>query len=115
MIPVKYRLNLRKNPDFFNHSQRFYSQLFLIFYQLKGEGSQTIDSRVAVVVPKKNIKKRTQRSRIKRRVFGVVLSIIEKHPNLELVIVVNKEIKDFSFQEIVLDLNKAFSSLNNDD
>ncbi|MBU0576316.1 ribonuclease P protein component, partial [Patescibacteria group bacterium] len=84
MIPTKHRLNLRHHPEFFNYAKRHYNIFFVVFYQCF---SQDRESKLAVIVPKKNINKRVWRNKIKRQVYHLALPLLQKTPGLAMAVV----------------------------
>jgi ribonuclease P protein component len=108
MIPTIYKLKLRKIVNFFEDCERHYSKYFLVFYHQKKEG----ESRVVVIVPKKNIKLRVMRSKIKRQVYSLCLPLVREFKGLDLAMVVNKKIITAKKQDIFNDLKEIFSRLS---
>lgn len=108
MIPKIHKLKLREAVDFFQKSKRYYSRYFLVFYRHK----KNEESRIVVVVPKKNIKLRVKRSEIKRRIYSFSLPLIKKTQGVELVLVVNKEVATVKKENIIEDLENIFSKVN---
>ena len=108
MIPRIYKLKLREIINFFQDSKRYYSKYFLVFYRRQNSSQ----SRMVVVVPKKSVKLRVGRSKIKRQVYNLSLPLIKKVPGVDLVLVVNKEITTAKQQAITNDLEGIFTSLN---
>jgi ribonuclease P protein component len=108
MIPKIYKLKLREAADFFQKSKRYYSRYFLVFYRhKKSEGAQMV-----VVVPKKNIKLRVRRSKIKRQIYNLSLPLIKKLRGVDLVLVINKEVVAAKKEDIIRDLGDVFSKLS---
>lgn len=107
MIPKIHQLKLRKIGDFFQSSERYYSKFFLTFYR-HGESENT---KVVVVAPKKTIKLRVGRTKIKRQIYNLSLPLVRKTPGLELVLVANKKIISAEKRDILSDLEEIFFNL----
>jgi len=107
MIPKIYKLKLREVVGFFQKSKRYYSRYFLVFYHQKNSD----DAQMVVVVPKKNIKLRVRRSKIKRQIYNLSLPLIQKTRGVDLVLVVNKEVIAAKKEDIFKDLEGIFSEL----
>ena len=112
MIPVRYRLNLRQQPNFFIHAKRYYADFFTMFYK---QTTNDCLSQLAVVVPKKIIKKRVVRSKIKRRIYHAALPSLENKLGLSLVFVVKKNFLKLKFEEVVIEIEKIFNNLIQND
>ncbi len=107
MIPTIYKLKLRKRVNFFQDCERYYSKYFLVFYGQKSEGK----SQIVVVTPKKHIKLRVKRSKIKRQIYSLSLPLLKKFKGLSLVVVVNKKIITAKRQDVAEDLREIFFKL----
>ena len=107
MIPKINKLKLRKIIDFFQNCERYHSIFFLVFHRR----SDSKNTKIVVVVPKKTIKLRVKRTKIKRQIYNLSLPLVKKTPELELVLVVNKKIITASKEAISTDLEIIFSSL----
>ncbi len=108
MIPVIYKLKLRKIVDFFQDSERYYSKYFLVFHRYKNES----ESQMIVVVPKKNIKLRVKRNSLKRLIYNLSLPLLKKTRGLSLVLVVNKKIATAKNKAVLDDIGEIFLRLN---
>lgn len=62
MLSKQQRLPLRQHPEFFRHSQRWFSPLFTVFWQ--SHQDHTLQG--TVIVSKKTAAKAVQRNRLKR-------------------------------------------------
>lgn len=123
MIPQKYKLSLRKIKDFFSITKRYYSHYFVFFVRKNTAYSAQTSSiqpvQIAVVIPKKNVKLRVDRSLIKRRVYAALLPFLKTNqifgsdPGLclEIVIVGNKKIMTASWSDIKNDLEKSWQKI----
>jgi ribonuclease P protein component len=107
MIPKIYKLHLRKIVDYFQSSERYYSKYFLVFHRYSGEET----TKLVVVVPKKIVKLRVNRTKMKRQIYSLSLPLIQESKDLELVLVVNKKIITARRDEIESDLSSIFSRL----
>ena len=108
MIPTIYKLRLRKKVNFFQDCERYYSKYFLVFYCQKSEN----ESQMAVIAPKKIIKLRVRRSKIKRQIYSLSLPLLRKFKGLSLALVVNKKIITAKRQDVAEDLREIFSKLD---
>lgn len=94
MIKRIFRLNLRKIPNFFRQSLRLYTPLATIFYHC---GEKTLPPQVSVIIPKKTIKLRVNRNKLKRQFYRFALPLLEENKEtlrgLKIVMVPKKEIK----------------------
>ncbi|MBU0579444.1 ribonuclease P protein component [Patescibacteria group bacterium] len=108
MIPHEHRLNLRKKQDFFNKSKRYFTDHFIIFYCFIIQDQK---SKLVVVVPKKNAKKRVIRSKIKRQIYAVALPLLKENPGLELVMVVKSDCLKITFEELTIQIKSIFKNL----
>lgn len=109
MIPKIHKLELRKKTDFFINCNRYYSKYFQIFYRRNHDDENT---RIVVVIPKKTVKLRVSRVKIKRQVYNLYLPFLRKSKGLEIVFVANKKIINVEQQELIDDLSKIYSQLN---
>jgi ribonuclease P protein component len=95
MLPRKYRLDLRHQPDFFIHARRVFSPAFTVFYQNTADRhEQTL---VAIIVPKTTAAKATQRNYLKR-VLSEELRLLLPHSTGKQIAVVVK--KTFGKEEL---------------
>ncbi|MBT3249669.1 MAG: hypothetical protein HN846_03475 [Candidatus Pacebacteria bacterium] len=108
MIPKIYKLRLRKISGYFSSCKRYFSKYFLVFYR-RHDGNNT---KVVVVVPKKIIKLRVNRTQMKRQIYSLCLPLLRKSKGLELVFVINKSITTASREEIFENINNIFSKLD---
>ena len=123
MIPHKYKLPLRNIKGFFSTARRFYSHYFVFFVRkntaYSAQASSIQPVQIAVVIPKKNVKLRVDRSLIKRRVYAALLPFLKtvqifgSDPGLclEIVIVGNKKIMTASWSDIKNDLEKSWQKI----
>ncbi len=109
MIPKIYKLKLRKEVDFFHNCERYYSRYFQIFYRHSNNNQNT---KAVVVVPKKTVKLRVNRTKIKRQIYGLSLPLLRKSRGLDMVFVINKKIITAKKQELINDLTDVFFKLN---
>lgn len=102
MLSKQFRLNLRKEKDFFDNCKKVHTPYFSLFY-ISGDSFQT-----AIIVSKKIAKLATQRNNIKRKFRTAVsqkLDFLSKFKT-KLVIVVNKKGTLLSVSEISQHLEK---------
>ena len=109
MIPKIYKLELRKKTDFFSNCDRYYSKYFQIFYRRSNDDEST---KIVVVIPKKIVKLRVDRVKIKRQVYNLYRPFLRKSKGLEVVFVVNKKIINVGQQELIDDLSEIYSQLD---
>lgn len=109
MIPKIFRLNLRTNKDFFINSKRYYADNFIVFYCPTSLEKQ---SQLTVVVPKKQVKKRVNRSKVKRQVYAAALPLLVKSKGLEVVLVAKRNISRVSFSEIADGISKIWKNIS---
>ncbi|MCL2110283.1 ribonuclease P protein component [Microgenomates group bacterium] len=89
MLSRKYRLPLRKMPNFFTESEKFFTSDLTFFYR-RGE---TDELQVAVIVPKKSQRLAVQRHRYKRIIAELIRKRIDEWPrDLQVAIVATGKI-----------------------
>ncbi len=108
MIPKKYKLQLRKIPGFFANCDRYFSRYFLVFYQ-KNNGQ---DTQVTIIVPKKIIKLRVNRTKMKRQLYKLSLPFVQNSKGVSLVLVINKTTLTASNQDLLSDFEQIFSKIS---
>lgn len=101
MFPKKYRLNSRLGDDFFINSERIYSPLFVLYYQ-KRDDQQV---KAAVIVPKKNASKATQRSEIKRKMRISLTPLLDKLSSLNIVLYLKVKVTDKNETDFEKEIN----------
>ena len=65
MVPQRYRLQLRNQPDFFTQAHKWFSPLFTVFFKVAAE------PQVATIVPLKATATHVEKNRTKRRVDAI--------------------------------------------
>lgn len=107
MLPQQNRLQLRNQPDFFQHAKRVYSPLFIIFWQ---KNTQPI-FQATVIVSKKVSGKSTERNALKRKVRNALLPYSKENRSVKVIISVHPKMNVSSFEEIEQELQKTISRI----
>ncbi len=96
MINKKYKLNLKEYPNFFHQFIKIQSNYFLFFYRKSSQKYPLIN----IIVPKKNIKKKVERSLIKRRIYAIFRQNLTLIPDIKIIIVILPLIYKLSYREL---------------
>lgn len=102
MLPKQYRLQLRKQTDFFRVCRKTHAPFFSLFY------TQSDTFKTVVLVSKKVAVLATKRNQVKRKYQAAVAEILDAIAKLtiHLVIVVHTEGANLSVEEIAKNLEK---------
>ncbi|MDH5533655.1 MAG: ribonuclease P protein component [Candidatus Pacebacteria bacterium] len=90
MFPKINRFETRLGEDFFANAKRAYSPLFVLYYQ-KRDDNQV---KVTVIVPKKNVFKATDRSKIKRKMRSSLIPHLGNLEGLNLVLYLKSRVTE---------------------
>lgn len=102
MFSKKQRLNTSLFDEVFNFGKKKYDQHFVLKYK----ENKIDESRFAVVVSKKKIKKAVQRHFLKRRFFGALKKSKLANIKKDYIFILNESIKDKSQKDMILIINK---------
>lgn len=109
MISKHKKLILRQHPDFFNQAEKYYTDLFMIFF-LRQPVMERV-SQLAVVVPKKKLKLRVKRNQLKRLAYQVVSDLLEQYPGFKLVLIPRKKMLQAKLSDVELELKKTLRKI----
>jgi ribonuclease P protein component len=107
MLPLKHRLPLRTQQEFFAASRRLYGRYVTVFYMK----TDIEIMRGVVVVPKKVSKKAVVRNKIKRQIRSLLSKCLITLKNYDLMVVVKKESVGVSFSELAQDFENTVVKL----
>ena len=101
MFSRSQRINSREFTLIYNSGKKYFSPFFRFIVN-------TGSFKVAVVVPKKKIKKRVNRNKEKRRIMNAIREIFKNnYPQLNIIIFLQKDTQNLSFNELVDELYKC--------
>lgn len=101
MLPKKYRLLLAKNAQLEGRRQRF------DFFDLVIKPNKEKGPRFAIIVPSKAIKKAVARNRTRRLIFKALENLLGQIDNIDLLVIVKKDLGQFRSQEVALFLKES--------
>lgn len=102
MLSKQQRLPLRQHPEFFRHSQRWFSPLFTVFWQ----SHQELSVQGVVIVSKKTAAKAVQRNRLKRIFRHRIAQYANELAAFSLVISPKRNALSASSQKIAAELQR---------
>jgi len=103
MLPRPYRLSLSKTTPF--QGKRF----SFGFFDFVVNSNQAERPRFAVIISKKVAKKATARNRARRLIMKALENLCNKVDNSDLLIIVKKDLSQFSSQEVASFLKEALT------
>jgi ribonuclease P protein component len=100
MLPRIYRLPLAKNTKFEGKRERF------DFFDLVIRPNEGKRPRLAALIPSKVIKKAVARNRARRLIFKAFENLLGQIDNIDLLVIVKKDLGQFKSQEVTLFLKE---------
>ena len=96
MLSKQFRLNLRKETDFFLHCKKLHSPYFSIFYQVSDSFSAT------VIVSKKTQNLATARNALKRKFKNALVTLLDQllPLHVKMAIVAKNQATHISVEEL---------------
>lgn len=103
MLPREYRLSLGKSAQF--EGQR----LWFDFFDFVVRPNEAKKPRFAVIVSRRVAKKAVARNRARRLIFKVLENLLDQIDNIDLLVIVKRNLGQFRSQEVTLFLKEALT------